>query len=161
MHDASGEGMRAGELCVRDVVTAELTDSVVDAARRMAALGVGDLIVVDHPRAGLPRPIGIVTDRDLVVKVLAHPERSPIATRIDEIMRRDLVTAKETEAVEDVVEKMRGNSIRRIPIVDVDGGLQGVLCLDDVLGWMRDQIQAATRLVEHQSEGPLSYARHR
>lgn len=151
--------MRAGELCVRDVVTARADESVVDAARRMAQLGVGDLIVVvDRPNEQ-PHPIGIVTDRDLVVQVLARPERAPAATKIVDVIRRDLVTATEDEDVEAIVAKMRANGIRRVPIVDRSDGLQGVLSIDDVLGWLRDQIQTATKLLERQGQGPQLRAR--
>jgi CBS domain-containing protein len=146
--------MRAGELCVRDVVTATAKESVVEAARRMAELHVGDLIVVDQPTRGLPHPIGIVTDRDLVVRVLARPERVPASTTVAEVMRRDIVIALEDDDIESVVAKMRAHTIRRIPIVDSTGGLQGVLSLDDLLGWMREQLQSATALLERQGLGP-------
>jgi len=157
--DASVWCMRAGELCVRDVVTATAGENVVEAARRMAELHVGDLIVVDEPARGLPHPIGIVTDRDLVVRVLAHPERVPAKTKIAEVMRRDIVIATEDDDVESVVAKMRQHTIRRIPIVDTTGGLQGVLSVDDVLGWMREQLQSATTLLERQGVGPAQPAR--
>lgn len=140
---------------MRDVVTAELDESVVEAARRMAELNVGDLIVVDGWSDGQPRPIGIVTDRDLVVQVLARPERSPAKTKVADVMQRDLVTADEDDEIENVVEKMRMHQIRRIPIVDRLGGLQGVLSIDDAVGWIRDQLQAATRLLERQGQAAL------
>jgi CBS domain-containing protein len=146
--------MRAGELCVRDVVTATATESVVDAARRMANLDVGDLIVVVAQPGGLPRPVGIVTDRDLVVQVLARPDRVAASTTLADIVQRELVVASEDDDVEHVVAKMRECSIRRIPIVDRNGGLQGVISVDDVLGWMRDQLRDATKLLERQGQGP-------
>lgn len=146
--------MRAGELCIRDVVTATAGETVVDAARRMEDLHVGDLIIVDEPARGLPHPIGIITDRDLVVRVLAHPECVPATTRLAAVMRRDIVLAKEDDDVESVVAKMRAHTIRRIPIVDASGGLQGVLSVDDVLGWMREQLLSATTLLERQGLGP-------
>ncbi len=157
--DASFHGMRAGELCVRDVVTATANEDVVAAARRMAELRVGDLIVVDEPPRGLPHPIGIITDRDLVVRVLARPERVPARTKIAEVMRRDIVLASENDDVESVVLKMRQHAIRRIPIIDTEGGLQGVLSVDDVLGWMREQLQNATTLLERQGGGPAQRER--
>lgn len=149
--------MKAGELCIRNVVTATMNESVVDAARRMAEYRVGDLIVVDEQTDGLPRPIGIVTDRDLVVRVLTRGDCSPATTPISEVMRRDVVTATVDDDVERVVATMREHAIRRIPIVDHRGGLQGILSVDDVLGWMRDQIEAATRMLERQGEGPLAH----
>lgn len=136
------------------VATAGADEDVVAAAQRMQELRVGDLIVVEEGADRLPRPIGIVTDRDLVVRVLADPSRIPAETKIGDVMRKDLVTAYDHEDVERVIEKMRRHGIRRIPIVDSRGGLQGVLALDDVIGWMRDQIQAATKVLERQAGGP-------
>lgn len=146
--------MRAGELCTRVVATGEVHESVVAAAQRMMELRVGDLIVVASGTDRLPRPIGIVTDRDLVVRVLADPDRVPAETTIGDVMREELVTAYDHEDVERVVEKMRWHGIRRIPIIDERGGLQGVLALDDVIAWMRDQMQAATKVLERQAGGP-------
>ena len=146
--------MKAGELCVRDVVTARTDETVVDAARRMAQLHVGDLVVVVARPSGLPRPVGIVTDRDLVVQVLARPERNPASTTVGDLLEVDLVVADQDEDVEQVLARMREHAIRRIPIVDHDGGLLGILSVDDLLGWMREQIDATTRLVERQGEGP-------
>jgi len=146
--------MRAGELCVRDVVTAFEDESVVDVARRMAEYDVGDVIVVVEQARALPRPIGIITDRDLVVQVLARPDRVAAEVRVADIRRHDIVVAREDDDVEAVIAKMRERAIRRIPIVDDDGGLQGVLSIDDVFGWMRDQLQAATKTIERQGRGP-------
>lgn len=146
--------MRAGELCVRDVVTADENESVVAAAQRMAQLAAGDLIVVKHLPDGQPHPIGIVTDRDLVVRVLARPGVLPAATKVGDVMQRELVTATEDDDIEAIVDKMRAHAIRRLPIVDRLGGLQGVISIDDVIGWMRDQMQTAAKLLERQGQGP-------
>jgi len=143
-------GMRAGELCIRDVVTAFEDESALDVARRMAEYRVGDVIVVADQPPALPRPIGIVTDRDLVVQVLARPDRVPANVRVADVMRRELVVAREDDDIEHIVAQMREAVIRRIPIVDADDGLQGLLSIDDVLGWMRDQLDAATETVERQ-----------
>jgi CBS domain-containing protein len=142
--------MRAGELCVRDVVTAFSDEPVIDVARRMAEYGVGDVIVVIDERSGLPRPIGIITDRDLVIHVLARSDLVPANVKVADVMRRELVVAREDDDIEAVVAKMREHAIRRMPIVDDRGGLQGMLSIDDVLGWMRDQLAATTKTVERQ-----------
>lgn len=146
--------MKARDLCIRNVATATASDTVVAAARKMAEFRTGDLIVVEPRPSSPPRPIGIITDRDLVIRVLACPERSPATTTIGDVMRPGLVTASEDEDIERIVAAMRDHAIRRIPIVDLRGGLQGILCLDDVLGWMREQIEAAARLLELHGEGP-------
>jgi CBS domain-containing protein len=153
--------MRAGELCIRDVVTATEDESITAAAQRMAEYRVGDLIVIRQHVETLAQPIGIVTDRDLVVEVLASPERNPMTTTIADVMRHELVIASEDDDIEHVVAKMRAHSIRRVAIVDREGGLQGILSLDDVLGWMRDQLDATTNVVEHQGAGPQRQLRSR
>lgn len=142
--------MLAGELCVRDVVTANADETVVEAARRMSQYRVGDLIVVERAL-----PIGIVTDRDLVVNVLAWPERKPAEVRVIDVMQRELVLALEEDDVEHVLERMRVHAVRRIPVVDRRGQLQGILTLEDILFWMGEQLQAVTKLLDRQSRGPL------
>jgi CBS domain-containing protein len=144
--------MKAGELCVRDVVTATIDEPVIEAARRMASLHVGDVVVI-RDEGGVARPVGIVTDRDLVVKLLADRARDLRRTTIADVMRSELVVAFEDDDVETVVAKMRAHAIRRIPIVDARGGLQGVITIDDVIGWMRDQIETTTRALERQGHG--------
>lgn len=146
--------MKAGALCIRNVATVTARETVVEAARRMAEFRTGDLIIVE-PRGGdRPRPIGIITDRDLVVRVVACPERSLATTTVGEVMRAGLVTACEDEDIERIVAAMRDHGIRRIPIIDRHGGLCGILSLDDVLCWMREQVEAATRLLEPHGEEP-------
>jgi CBS domain-containing protein len=140
--------MKAGELCVRDVVTAEPGEPAVEVARRIADHNVGNVIVVVERPAELPRAIGIVTDRDLVVRLLARS--LPATTPIGEVMQRDLVSAFDDEDVEQVVAKMRVHGIRRVPIIDRRGGLLGLLSLDDVLGWMRDELDAAASVTDRQ-----------
>ena len=107
----------------------------------------------DRPRSQ-PHPIGIVTDRDLVVRVLACPSVPPATTKVSDVMQRELVTATEDDDIEAIVDKMHAHAIRRVPIVDRLGGLQGVISLDDVIGWMRDQMQTAAKLLERQGQGP-------
>jgi len=102
----------------------------------------------------MPRPIGILTDRDLVVRVYAEPDVAGANLVVGDVMRRELVVAHESDEVEAVLGKMREHEIRRIPIVDRDGGLQGVIALDDIVGWMSEQLRVATRLLEHQGRGP-------
>jgi CBS domain-containing protein len=143
--------MRSGELCIRDVVTAFRTESAIEAAQRMAEMGVGDLIVVEEDD-GTTRPIGIVTDRDLVVQVLARTDRAASDFKVGEVMKPALVTATEDDDIETVLASLRRNAIRRIPIVDRNGGLQGIISLDDVIEWMTEQMRAATMLLEHQNQ---------
>jgi CBS domain-containing protein len=140
--------MRAGELCIREVFTAQRDESVAAVARRMSDLNVGDLIVVDDQETS--RPIGIITDRDLVVHVLARSDRIPIHVKVGDVMSPELVTAREDDDIETVVARLRMHAIRRIPVVDREGRLQGIVSLDDLLDWIGEQVAAMSRLVRRQ-----------
>jgi len=110
----------------------------------MAELDVGELVVVEE-RDGGARPIGSLTDRDLVVRGLARGGERVRELRVADLMRGDPITAREDEDVDGVLERMRRYSIRRMPIVDDAGHLQGMLTLDDIVAWKAAPPAAATR----------------
>jgi CBS domain-containing protein len=103
-------------------------DSVVLAAERMRQRTVGCLIVVDDAN----EPIGIVTDRDLVVRVLADG-REPSETRVRQAMTSEVVVVTAGVSMSSAVRLMREGTFRRLPVVDDRGHLIGILSLDDVL----------------------------
>jgi len=92
------------------------------------------LVVLDEQR----RPIGIVTDRDLVVRVIAAG-KDPIATPVGKIMTRELKVIDEGGPIESALGIMRGRGVRRVPVVDRKGKLVGILSLDDVLGLLAEE----------------------
>ncbi|HEX7640875.1 MAG TPA: CBS domain-containing protein [Burkholderiaceae bacterium] len=123
--------MYIGSVCTRDVAVCEASLSVAEAAKRMREGHVGDLVVVEF-RAGEAVPVGIITDRDLVVEVMAK-DRNPEGITVGGIMTPKLVTAYEGEQLDVVMERMRWSGIRRIPLLDSAGALVGVACLDDIV----------------------------
>lgn len=137
--------MTVGEVCNRYVAFAEENDTLREAARRMRRLHVGDLVVIEETPAGR-RPIGILTDRDVVVGPIAEG-RDIDFLRLGDVMTQDLVTAKVTEDVDRALERMRLNGIRRLPVVGADGMLQGILTLDDVLDRLDEELSDLVRLV--------------
>ena len=141
--------MNAGELCIRDVVTARADETAVEAAQRMARYHVGDLVVVEE-HAGEVRPIGIVTDRDLVVGALARGAVAPTLP-IRAVMQPDLVTAGVDDDLDAVLALMKRHLVRRVPIVNARGSLEGILSIDDVLARIQEQLTAATALLERQA----------
>ena len=138
--------MTVGEICNRNVVVAPKTEKIIDAARRMRTSHVGALIVVEN-RDGRHFPVGIVTDRDIVVGVVSGDPEHILYVLASDIMSEDLVTAKEDESVEAALEKMEGHGIRRLPIVGVDGALVGILTLDDILEYLTGQQNELVALV--------------
>ena len=138
--------MSMGELCNREVVVIEPSASVSEAVRLMRDYHVGDVMVVE-PRDTQRIPVGILTDRDIVIKVLAEG-RDPQALSIRDVMSTGLVTAREDEELVDVIGRMRRQGVRRIPVVNEHGGLEGILAVDDVLELLAEQINGLTALVK-------------
>lgn len=146
-------GMDSGELCIRRVITADPDETIVAAAQRMAEHGVGDLVVVEDA-GGEVHPIGIVTDRDLVTRGLARAAPHALDLKVRDVMHGELVTAFADEPVEVVLCRIKLHGIRRIPIVDRAGVLQGILTLDDIVAWIGEQLNDATGLIERQAAAP-------
>ncbi len=116
------------ELAAREVETVEPDCTLLDAARRMVECSVGSLVITEP---GSERPIGIVTDRDLVVLLAsgADPKTGTVAP----LTERGLETATAGEGCQQAAHRMRKHGIRRLPIVDAEGRLAGIVSLDDLL----------------------------
>ncbi|MGH7542633.1 MAG: CBS domain-containing protein [Gemmatimonadota bacterium] len=135
-------GLTVGDLCNREVVRTAEHESIRQAARRMRKHHVGDLVVVDDREV----PIGILTDRDLVVGPLAEG-RDVDALTASEVMSRSLVVAAEEEGLDEALHRMRSKAVRRLPVVNSEGDLVGILTVDDVLGVLNEELSKVVRLV--------------
>jgi CBS domain-containing protein len=120
------------DLCSPQVVTAEPGASLREAALQMRNQHVGALVVVEK-KDGVARPVGILTDRDIVVAVIAVPGARPEGIRVGDAMTTELATAREDDGLFEAVQRMSERSVRRLPVVGADGGLKGIVTLDDVL----------------------------
>lgn len=137
--------MSVGELCNREVIVIEADASIREAARLMRDCHVGDVVVVDQ--RDLQRiPVGMLTDRDIVIKVLAE-ELDPHSVPVGNIMSASLVAARENEDLVDVIGRMRSHGVRRVPVVNEQGGLEGILAVDDVLELLAEQMNGLVGLV--------------
>lgn len=141
--------MNVGKVCTRKVATISPQDSVVDAARAMRKHHVGNLVVVTE-RDGHSVPTGIITDRDLVVGVIATEAHRLLALSISEIVTGPVITARDDEEVAEVLAKMTEHMIRRIPIVDEHGALVGIFTLDDMLQILAGDVGSIAALVRMQ-----------
>lgn len=144
--------MLAGEFCNRDVVVIGEDESVGEAARLMRAHHVGDVVVV-RDRDGKRVPTGIVTDRDLVVEVLA-PELTSADLAVKDLVTAPLVVAHDRDGLMEVLGLMRRKGVRRIPVVRADGELAGILSVDDLLELLTEMLSDLSILVrrEHDHE---------
>jgi CBS domain-containing protein len=120
--------MLVSELCVRQVEVASPKETACEAARRMRDRGVGTLVVVDE----LSRPLGILTDRDLMARCIADlhdPRRTPVGR----VMSAPVAWIREPVEIEAALEEMARLRVRRLAVVDERERLVGLLALDDVL----------------------------
>ncbi len=136
--------MTIGEICVRDVVTATRDTPVLEAARLMRSRHVGDIVVVESGKRG-PVPIGIVTDRDIVVGIIA-PGIQVARLTLGDIMSRDLVTIPDTQHVFETLEQMQRHGVRRLPVVDREGLLFGIISVDDPMQLLAIQLSELARI---------------
>jgi CBS domain-containing protein len=148
--------MYTNEICNRDVIVIQRNETALEAAKLMRQHHVGDVIVVDDLN-GVRIPIGIVTDRDLVVEIVA-PELDITVITVGDIMAPDLFTVKENTGVLEAIKFMRSKTIRRLPIVAENGGLIGVLTLDDVLEQLSQELLDLAKLVRYEQKKEV---RHR
>lgn len=126
--------MNVGHICKRKVVTARERDDLTTTAQLMRAQHIGYIIVV-QPDPALREahiPVGVLTDRDIVVSVVAS-ETDPHTLRVGDVMTRPPVVVQESSSVGWAMREMRRMGVRRLPVVDLGGHLVGVLSLDDVL----------------------------
>jgi CBS domain-containing protein len=125
--------MNVATICKRNVATVREFDELTAAAQLMREKHIGYLIVVEPNIADTTvRPVGVLTDRDIVVAVVAR-ETDPRSLRVGEVMTREPVVAQEGSSISSALQEMRRIGVRRLPIVDLERHLVGVLSLDDVL----------------------------
>lgn len=146
--------MRVGEICSRGVATVAPGASLREAALAMRNAHVGALVVVQQ-KDGHARPIGIITDRDIVVAAIAVPGARPEGIRVCDVMPGRLLLAREEEGAFDAVRTMQDNGLRRLPVIDAAGNLRGMLTAEDVLralaGALGGLAQAFRRAGERES----------
>ena len=132
--------MNVGDICARNVVTVLEHDELTTAARMMREQHVGYLVVVIQKvgATGL-LPIGVLTDRDIVVGVVAQ-STDPRSLRVGDLMTRQPVVVEEDATLNKALKEMRRIGVRRLPVVGRGGTLVGVLSLDDVVGAMSEEL---------------------
>jgi CBS domain-containing protein len=144
--------MSVGRICVREVDTADVSESVQAVADRMNARNVGTLVVLNPEQ----QPLGIVTDRDLTIRVLARG-KNPFATTVGDVMTLFPRTVREDTSIEDAIALMRVGPFRRLPVVDHAGKLVGLLSIDDVLELLAEEFRDIGQLFK--AERPEALAK--
>ncbi|HVO91174.1 MAG TPA: CBS domain-containing protein [Casimicrobiaceae bacterium] len=126
--------MYIGQLCNLNVVCATPDTTIADAAEQMRKSHVGTLVVVDETSKGR-RPVGIVTDRDIVIEVVAA-RLDADTVKLSDLLVQKLVTIEDKDDYADAIRLMIMKNIRRLPVVDASGILVGIITLDDMLRYL-------------------------
>lgn len=130
--------MRVADICTRSIVHVLPEISVRKAAEVMRHRHVGALVVVERPD-GESTPIGVLTDRDIVLEVVAMGV-DPDAVTAADVMTRTPATCAEDEELFDAIQAMRRHGVRRLPVVDSRGFLVGMLAADDVIAVLGEHL---------------------
>jgi CBS domain-containing protein len=126
-----------------DVVTAAPDDAIEAVIDDMAEKEVGSVVIVDDERA-----VGILTDREIALALREMPD--VLERSVEEVASDDLTTASMDDDAFEVLDLMSDAGVRRIPIVDDDGELQGIVTLDDVLLFLEDNLHTVAETVRAQ-----------
>ena len=137
--------MTIGNICNREVVFTTRDTTVQAASKLMRQHHVGTVVIVDE-LGGKRLPVGLVTDRDIVIEVNAV-DLDPKVITVGDIMTPELITAPESQGILETMEVMRFKGVRRLPIVDREGLLVGIVSIDDMLEVLAEELTDLTRIV--------------
>jgi len=132
-------------ICNHNVATIGKSLGLAEAATLMREQHVGDLIVVET-RGSASVPVGILTDRDIVVSVVAR-RVTPESVTVADAMTRDLLTVREDASLEFALREMRRHGVRRAPVVRANGDLVGIIAADDVIQHLAEQLSHLADLI--------------
>lgn len=136
--------MPISDLCSRNPVTIQSKESLREAADLMKKKHVGTIIVTEGDR-----PVGVVTDRDLVIKVIAEG-KSIDSCLVKDVMTSKLVSAKKGIGVYEAIELMQKNGVRRLIVVDESDKLCGLISTDDLVQMLGQEITGIGKLYQSQ-----------
>jgi len=134
------------DYCVRDVVTVTRDTPVAQCARTMHDEHVGSVVVVE-PRDGRRMPVGVLTDRDIAIEVVAFGI-DPAALTAGDVMARDLATLREHDDLLAALALMREHGVRRLPVVDAHGALRGIVSADNLVEVLAAELDGLVRVIK-------------
>lgn len=142
--------MIVGEYCNRDVVVINCNESVKNAAELMRHYHVGDLVLLEEQK-NKKSPVGIVTDRDLVIEVMAAGI-APESLLIKDIITEPFSSVFENDNLLDALELMHSKKIRRLPVINNDKALVGIITLDDLIEILAENMAKVVDVIKLQQQ---------
>jgi CBS domain-containing protein len=145
--------MSLRNMCRKDVVSVKPGTMVDEVARLMEEKNIGSVVVQNVIVSGEKEKFGIVTDRDIALRVVGK-NLDPAKTPIDDVMTQNIVLVlSENLGLFEALEQVRKSAVRRFPVVDVDGNLTGIITLDDIITLLGKEMADVASIIEN--EGPL------
>ncbi len=145
--------MSIGNMCRKNVVSVKPGTMVNEVAKLMEEKNIGSVIVQNVIVSGEKEKFGIVTDRDIALRVVGK-NLDPAKTPIDDIMTQNFVLVlNESLGLFEALELVRQSAVRRFPVVDIDGNLKGIITLDDIIILLGKEMADVANIIEN--EGPL------
>ncbi len=131
-----------------DLIMVSQDANLEEVATLMRAKNVGSVIVVENKDTN-PVPTGIITDRDMVTRLLAQD------IKLDEVSAQDIasepiVLIQASQGLQQTLDLMESKGVRRTPVVDKEGKLVGMIALDDVMVAMIDRLESIAHVIKHQ-----------
>lgn len=149
--------MSIKNLCIKNVVTVKPGTKIEDVTRLMEEKNLGSIIVcedgTDWKELGIrgAKDFGIVTDRDIALKVINN-RLDPKTTIIDKIMtKRNLVVLREDMGLCEALDEVRHAAVRRFPVIDAEGNLQGIITIDDIIRLLAREMADIEQVLENES----------
>jgi len=139
--------MTIGKHCKHDVVTAPRDTSVYKAAQLMKQHNIGNIVVID--KSDGITPIGILTDRDVAIKIVAD-EIDPRQLTIGDAMSQDLLILREHQDIQEAIDMMCAKKVRRAPIADQQNKIIGIVTIDDLILLFADEFASVAKLIRQQ-----------
>ena len=140
--------MSVGEFCNREVIVANKDTTVVEIAQLMRQHHVGSIVIVESNGSNNV-PVGIITDRDIVLEIVA-PQLDLDAVTAGDIMSGELLIAREVDGLWETLKRMRSHGVRRVPVINDEEVLLGILSVDDILEILSNEFSELVSLMNRE-----------
>lgn len=137
--------MSISSLCNRTVICVNTGATIADVAREMEDKNVGSVVVVDNNK-----PCGLITDRDIVIRVI-NKDKDPKKTYVEDVMPELVLCLEEDMGLYQALEMLKGKSVRRYPVIDKNGDLVGIITLDDIIFLLGKELYDVASIIQSES----------
>jgi predicted transcriptional regulator len=137
--------MPVSDICNTKVVKVDKDTSIVEVARLMRDRNVGSVVLTEKIE-GKQIPTGIITDRDLTLEIIAS-EADPTKLSAGDIVIHSVIVVDENEGIFETLHRMRSHGVRRLPVVDRDGALTGIVSADDMIEYIAEEMKELAKMI--------------